>query len=44
MYKAKEYMKIGFNFRNEIYYGIMAYFLYTCGYIIYHIKKIIKQR
>jgi hypothetical protein len=39
-FRAREYSKTGFMFRGKMYYGIIAYFLYTCGFIKYRWKKL----
>ena len=38
-YRVFEYMKTGFNHNNKMYYGLMAFVLYTFGFIKYHVKK-----
>jgi hypothetical protein len=34
-FRALEYSRTGFNFKGKIYHGIVAYFLYTLGFIKY---------
>lgn len=38
-FKPIEYMRSGFNHNGRLYYGIAAFFLYTLGYVRYHMKR-----
>jgi hypothetical protein len=41
-FKAVEYSKIGFKYKNKLYYGVYAFFLYTMGFIKYYFKNAFK--